>query len=623
MKNTFGVLVLVIAINITIVGQVTNPDRIISKDTTISAGIDSLNSNLIVNEDVTLTILPGVTLYFKQAICPGCSYKIIVKGKIIAKGTAVNPIIFTSKEIISSSGFMGISIEKPSSASDTIYFDNCIFEYSHWGSTGALSVNEFSKVKLTNCIIRKSDTYGIYNKGFVSVDKSSIYNNSGGIYNKGSLLVLNSTIYNNKSKDGQIGRNGLKGYCDCGFSIPSEPGSRGGDGTNGGGIYNDNIASIINSTIVRNSSGNYGLGGSGGPGGIRNLICLDFSTGRPREEICSFKAGSNGSNGSIGKGGGIYNTGIINLKNSIVAYNKRADNTFDDIFGTINTSKYNIVSNKSNISFTNDSIGNMFVNPLVDTLKFNGGITPTCALIQGSAAINGLRQGLTDIPVLDQRSFIRLDNPDIGSYEYGAVKYRKYIVETICKGNSFMGHTESGRYIYNLKTYDGWDSLVILDLTVKEVPSNPVITLNYGILQSNYASGNQWYFRNSIIQNANNNTYIPSELGDYYVIVKLDGCSSQPSNTILLTAISDNMDNNAILFYPNPTSSVIKILINEKFDTDYMVEVYDNVGGLKQAQKKGKSVTDFEIDLNKFSAGFYFIRIYSANRYFQTKLIKR
>ena len=70
-------------------------------------------------------------------------------------------------------------------------------------------------------------------------------------------------------------------------------------------------------------------------------------------------------------------------------------------------------------------------------------------------------------------------------------------------------------------------------------------------------------------------------------------------------------------------ADVIKIEINTRFKSDFNVEVYDNIGGLLKTLKKSESDTFFEVDLSKFPAGFYFIRIYNKNRYYQTKVIKK
>ena len=162
-------------------------------------------------------------------------------------------------------------------------------------------------------------------------------------------------------------------------------------------------------------------------------------------------------------------------------------------------------------------------------------------------------------------------------------------------------------------------------VVINEIPATPVITLNTGILLSNAASGNQWYLSNSIIPNAINNTYTPSQVGDYHVIITLNGCSSQTSNIVTFnpTGIEETADKYGISVYPNPTSDILKITLNKKPGSDFVIEIYDNVGSLIQTQRKSKSETNFDIDLSSFSTGIYTLRIHASNGYSQTKVVKK
>ena len=165
----------------------------------------------------------------------------------------------------------------------------------------------------------------------------------------------------------------------------------------------------------------------------------------------------------------------------------------------------------------------------------------------------------------------------------------------------------------------------VAELLVNQNPGTPVITFDTGVLQSNAKNGNQWYLDNQPLQNAVNQTLIPQSDGDYFVIVTSDNCASQPSNTITCspTVLNDEVFDNGIRVYPNPTADDIKIIINNKFDSDFIVDLYDSKGVLLKTLKKSGSETIFDVDLSKFSAGFYIIRIYNTNKYYETKLIKK
>jgi hypothetical protein len=144
-------------------------------------------------------------------------------------------------------------------------------------------------------------------------------------------------------------------------------------------------------------------------------------------------------------------------------------------------------------------------------------------------------------------------------------------------------------------------------------------------LHSNAIDGNQWYMNTNKLSNAVNPTLVPIAKGDYYVIVTLSGCSSLQSNVISFnpTGIVEVGENISISVYPNPTKGKVKIMLNNKFNSDYTVDIYDNIGGLLESVKKNKSETNVDLDLRKYSEGVYMLRIYASDRYYQTKVVKK
>ena len=202
-----------------------------------------------------------------------------------------------------------------------------------------------------------------------------------GIWSNGTLTVDSTTISNNESF------------------------------VSAGGIYvTGGVATITNSTI----SGNRSNGSSSG-GGVHVL------SGATATILNSTIAGNHATN----QGGGIRNRGTVNLGNTIVA-----DNTADfggpDVFGTINSLGFNLISD------TTDTSG-FVASDLLDVgaglapLADNGGSTPTHALNPGSVAVDaGLDAAGSGV---DQRGDVRPfeqlaisnaaggDGSDIGAHE--------------------------------------------------------------------------------------------------------------------------------------------------------------------------------------------------------------
>ena len=123
------------------------------------------------------------------------------------------------------------------------------------------------------------------------------------------------------------------------------------------------------------------------------------------------------------------------------------------------------------------------------------------------------------------------------------------------------------------------------------------------------------YFNNNIFQDATNAALTPLQTGNYYVIVTLNDCSSQPSNIISYnhTGIEETTNSNRIELYPNPTTGIIRVSLNIQFESDYFVEVYNNLGTLIQTIEKEKSETKFNINLSIYPSGFYLLRFFSKS----------
>jgi hypothetical protein len=147
----------------------------------------------------------------------------------------------------------------------------------------------------------------------------------------------------------------------------------------------------------------------------------------------------NSAAGSTGGGGldpkGDFRTqGTISLLNTIVAGNHATTGLGPDIHGLVSTAAltgHNLIGDGSTTGLVNGQHGNLVgstghtINPRLGPLQFNGGLTPTLALLAGSPAIDagddsvlGPGIGLTT----DQRGpgFARKVglHVDIGAFEF-------------------------------------------------------------------------------------------------------------------------------------------------------------------------------------------------------------
>jgi hypothetical protein len=309
---------------------------------------------------------------------------------------------------------------------------------------GTIEINVFGIVGVAGG--NGGDGGGIYNAGQCNINFSTVGDNicgfggfgsggnggglgamggnGGGIYNSGKLDFNTCTISGNFCGNGGIG-----GFGDYGGN-----GTNGGAGGNGGGIYNGGVFTSTSSTIAFNLTGAGGVGGNSSP--------FNLGTFPPP-----------GIGGQGGSGGGVFNdaeAANVVLRNTLIASNAAnvggvggtdviltndvatsgPDGTGFDLAGGFTSGGYNLVSTGDGstglINGVNaDQVGSDAnpIDPMLGPLQFNGGPTPTHALLWGSPAIDrGYSFGVQKDQRGSQRPYIYFsgfsgDGSDIGAFE--------------------------------------------------------------------------------------------------------------------------------------------------------------------------------------------------------------
>jgi hypothetical protein len=211
------------------------------------------SSPYIIEGDITipsgkiLTIEPGVWVKFMDR------YPINVQGSVVAEGDGTNTgdIVFTA--VNPDKGWGGFDIDAPA-ATESISFDNCIFEYgSAFGengrnSGGAIAVRDFDNLTIDNCLFRnnRAEFTGAYPPagGAIALENSSI-------------VIHNSVFFKNFTSDygGAIlcysGSSPEISYCLFHNNTA---------GINAGAIeiHTTSNPILINNTFSMNTAGNYG-----------------------------------------------------------------------------------------------------------------------------------------------------------------------------------------------------------------------------------------------------------------------------------------------------------------------------------------------------------------------------
>ncbi len=244
---------------------------LISTDTTWASDyIYVVTGNIVIEQGVTLTIEPSVTVKFES------SKAMQVDGELIARGTEAEPIVFTSNQVPPAPGDW-VNIIFTDSSIDTIYdgedsylsgcvLQYCIVEYGGGGDSPAIKVISSSPF-IDHCDIHNNASGGIYvESSAVTISGNTISNNSGsGIYVGKSTVTISGNAITGNSAD------------------------------NGGGILAElSTITITENTISNNSS--YPSSSEYGGGGVH---CINGSTVSISDNIIS-------DNSTSGSGGGIY-----------------------------------------------------------------------------------------------------------------------------------------------------------------------------------------------------------------------------------------------------------------------------------------------------------------------------
>jgi CSLREA domain-containing protein len=259
--------------------------------------------------------------------------------------------------------------------------------------------------------------------------------NGGGIFNSGTATVNNSFISGNLTLNGGYGGGILNNatMTITGSLISGNQTLRGsGVATSGkgGGIWSANgTLTILNSTISNNSALSDG-------GGIYNeaTVFTYFTT------IAGNLAANDGANS--GTGGGIKNgSGAVNLRTTLVVSNYAGVNP-SDLSGTIASQDYNLINLTAGATITGVTTHNIIsTNPFLDSLRDNGGVTHTRALLAGSAAVDAVPAAQCSdqfgAPLTtDQRGAQRGNGGcDIGAYE-GSISSSLYGRNLIVNGDA-------------------------------------------------------------------------------------------------------------------------------------------------------------------------------------------
>jgi len=472
--------------------------------------------NVLVNEGITLTIEPGVTIEFDTG------HKLIIDGTLIAQGTAEDTIRFTPMETMEPGSWGGILFEYPSIGAiyddDYNYLSGSILQYCVVEFAGPGVKGDSASPFIDYCLISHNDGKGIdISDVDVVVIQNSIIDNNGyqaGIFIEGVQFIklTGNTVKNNNYRgicifgenvdiDGNNVSGNLEGiyvesntvtirnniltdnifevWASCNFQLL------------GGGIYvNSTNANIINNTLIGNkvramvtSSWYNGDGYGGGIYVESNITTINNNTFT--ENI------ADGSGWGKGYGGGVYVEGGSLTITQNTLNNNEADHKGGGVYVVSDDA---IIDN--NILSENKS-GGIYVSVNVSTIKNNtvnnnDGIgiyvdISDTTNIKSNIVIDNMGTGIYINPTACNT--INISDNTVNSNKDGGIYGKGTITGNFIIGNICSDENGAGIFYYGSESITC--NLIANNVSEGNVNTNTVYITGYPIFNENAIIYNQ------------------------------------------------------------------------------------------------------------------------------------
>jgi len=186
-------------------------------------------------------------------------------------------------------------------------------------------------------------------------------------------------------------------------------------------------------------------------------------------------------------------------------------------------------------------------------------------------------------------------------------------------GNSYSKSDSTSTYTLTSST--GCDSVITLNLSIDTIDLS--VSQSWSNLSSNHPGVSyQWLSCPTMdsIPGATNQSYIPTNNGDYAVAINNNGCSgTSVCYTVTGVGIMENGFGNGLRLYPNPTNGNFSIDLGESYPTTSIV-ITDLLGKTIQTNEfTNNQILNLKIDE---PAGIYLLKIESGDQKVVTRLVK-
>jgi len=181
--------------------------------------------------------------------------------------------------------------------------------------------------------------------------------------------------------------------------------------------------------------------------------------------------------------------------------------------------------------------------------------------------------------------------------------------------------TTSGNYTDTLIASNGCDSIISIALTVLDV--NTGVNVFEGTLNANASGATYQWINCSDNQPINGETeqsYKPTQTGNYAVVVTQNGCSdTSDCMNVTVVGIEQRISDWEVTLYPNPTSGSFTIDLGDGEEL-VSVRVINSEGKVVKTMD-GAFASKIQLDLEQ-AAGLYTVYVYAEDQYRAFRVMK-
>ncbi|MBK6266512.1 fibronectin type III domain-containing protein [Marivirga sp. S37H4] len=182
---------------------------------------------------------------------------------------------------------------------------------------------------------------------------------------------------------------------------------------------------------------------------------------------------------------------------------------------------------------------------------------------------------------------------------------------------------DSTTYYYTIVNANGCESAERVPVVIAvENMDQPEITQEGDVLVSSYATGNQWYKDDEIIEGATDDTLSLHEMGGYSVKVAQGPCE-EFSDVFQYTvnATGPEQEELDVILVPNPASNIVNLKFNKALTEKVEFNIIDLTGRPVYKGYIEMGTSDRSIEIGQLSSGTYMIQLIYKEQALMNRLV--